>query len=120
MAGTVNALVETDPRFEQRRTEAENSYDGRQLVAAPLANRRAEPSQSSLVSFFQLAGSLRLMNDFDAAHDSFLHVHSKDQTSLRRAALLPTSQRARRPRGRAESANRRLPGRARRPHEREN
>src|SRR6266540_2033754 len=91
MAGTVNALVETDPRFEQRRTEAENSYDGRQLVAAPLANRRAEPSQSSLVSFFQLAGSLRLMNDFDEAHDSFLNVHSNDQTALRRAALLQTS-----------------------------
>jgi len=35
-AGAVDALVETDPRFEQRRAEAENPDDGRQLVAAPL------------------------------------------------------------------------------------
>ena len=40
MTGPVNALVETDPRLEQRRTEAEDSNDGGQLVASPLPHRR--------------------------------------------------------------------------------
>lgn len=87
--GLVNTFVKTDASFKQRRMEAEDSHDGRKLIPSPLPYRWSKSGERLFVNSFDIAGRLRLVNDFDETYRFASNESSKDQTATARRALAP-------------------------------